>query len=448
MPGPAPEDGLQPEVHPAWALVHELHSLMKALMLHEPHHAMATRAAASACEAIHTAGTPFTLQFVASGLFMDRTLVPLDFMHYGFVQALTVSLARLSAHEVSFDGDIDVRGALRFGQALAAGARGQTTGLKHAETATAGGGAHTHADAHAERDIEIAGMAWREIPHAQSGIDAEGVDPEVAAVTHTVIGLSVTEQIAEAAEPAWPWHMGLSVVRRLEKGLAAKEGVAMRVVEFAPDGWNRPRRALSAALLVLEVLTRVDADSAHRRAAAHATLALGLEGLADRGGMSVGDAALALERRIHNAPVQARSGVAPQCLLVATLVHLMTPAVSARKELVALGVTDLIQLAYQMELERCPLQVPFDLSRADLLAGAVQQSAQAGVSFWVRALIKVCGAVPVGAFVQLADGRTGTVIEPGPAHDPWRPVVFVDGQRVIPDRPVMLVPPNKRKRVG
>lgn len=415
------------ETRPTWELIFQLHSLMKALMLHEPHHGSARRAAASAAEAIHAMGTPFTLQFVASGLFLDRTLVPVDFMHYEFVQALTLALSRLSAHELSFDAELDVEGAVKLGTALAAGTRGQTTALQ---------------------GVEIAGLAWREIPHAQSGIDAEGVDPEVAAVTHAVIGLSVTEQIAEAAEPAWPWHMGLSVIRRLEKGLAAKEGVAGRVIEFAPDGWNRPRRALSAALLVLDVLTQVGADSAHRRAAAHATLALGLEGLGERGGLDVAAAAEALERRMHSAPVQARSGVAPQCLLVATLVHLMAPQMRQRKDIVALGVTDLIELAYMMEVERCPPQVPFDLSRADLLAGAVQQAAQGGMSFWVRAVIKVCGAVPVGAFVQLADGRAGTVIEPGPAHDPWRPVVFVDGQRVIPDQPVMLIPPNKRRRVG
>lgn len=415
------------DARPVWELIFQLHALMKSLMLHDASHVMAERAATGACRAIASNSPPFVLQFVAGGVFMDRTLVPLDFEHFQYCQALALSLGRLSAHELSFDSALEPSAAVQLGAALAAGTRGQVDFLK---------------------EKQIPGLIWRDIPYAKSGIDAEGVDPEVAAVAHVVIGLSVVEQITNEAESAWPWNMGLSAVRRFEKGLSAKEGVAMRVVEFAPDGWNRSRRAVSAALLVLDVLTKVNADPAHRRAAAHATLALCLEGLGERGGMPVGEAAMALGHRITSAPVQARSGVAPQCLLVATLVHLMHPQVRQRRDLVALGVTDLIELAYTMEAERCPQGVPFDLSRADLLATAIGAAGAEGVGYWVRAMIKVCGTVPVGACVQLADGRIGTVIEPGPAHNPWCPVVFIDGQRVMTQQPVMLVPPNKRRRVG
>lgn len=432
------EDGASEVVHaetnepeagsrPVWELIYQLHALMKSLMLHDAGHVMAERAASGACRAIAANSPPYVLQFVAGGVFMDRVLVPLDFEHFQYSQTIARALARLSAHELSFDSALEPAAAVQLGAALAAGNRGQGDFLT---------------------GKEIDGLAWRDIPFAQSGIDAEGVDPEVAAITHVVIGLSVAEQIASEADPAWPWNMGLSAVRRFEKGLSAKEGVAMRVVEFAPDGWNRPRRAVSAALLVLELLTKVKADPAHRRAAAHATLALCLEGLGERGGLPVGQAATALAERITGAPVQARSGVAPQCLLVATLVHLMSPEMKQKRDIVALGVTDLIELAYTMECERCPPNVPFDLSRADLLASAVGAAGASGAGYWVRAVIKVCGAVPVGACVQLADGRIGTVIEPGPAHNPWCPVVFIDGQRVVSEQPVMLVPPNKRRRVG
>jgi len=414
------------ESKPVWELIFQLHALMKSLMLHDASHVMAERAATGACRAIQANSPPFVLQFVAGGVFLDRTLVPLDFEHFQFSQGLALALGRIGAHELSFDSALEPAAAVQLGAALAAGTRGQVDFLK---------------------EKQIPGLVWRDIPYAKSGIDAEGVDPEVAAVAHVVIGLSVVEQIATEAEPAWPWNMGLSAIRRFEKALSAKEGVAMRVVEFAPDGWNRPRRAVSAALLVLDVLTKVEADAAHRRAAAHATLALCLEGLGERGGVPVAQAAVALARRITSAPVQARSGVAPQCLLVATLVHLMDPHVRQRRDLVALGVTDLIELAYTMEAERCPDSVPFDLSRADLLATAIGAAGAGGVGYWVRAMIKVCGAVPVGACVQLADGRIGTVIEPGPPHNPWCPVVFIDGQRVVTQQAVMLVPPNKRRRV-
>jgi hypothetical protein len=88
--------------------------------------------------------------------------------------------------------------------------------------------------------------------------------------------------------------------------------------------------------------------------------------------------------------------------------------------------------------------VPFDLGRADMLAFALQHQLAPD---WMRAVIKICGAVPVGACVQLRDGRVGIVIEPGPPEHPWCPVVFVAGERVAAREPVMLVPPTRLRRV-
>src|SRR6185369_8922276 len=108
---------------------------------------------------------------------------------------------------------------------------------------------------------------------------------------------------------------------------------------------------------------------------------------------------------------QAKAGVAPQCLLVASLVHLMGAEMRRRKDLVALSVTDLIELAYDMERARCPGNVPFDLTRADLLAHQVQRAMDPARADWLRIIMKVCGALPVGAHVQLQDGRVGIVME-------------------------------------
>jgi hypothetical protein len=405
-----------------WALLHELHNLMKAVMLHDEKHQLAKNAANLVCQAVAALPPPFVLQFVAGGVFLDRKLVPLDFEHFERALQITRALQKLGAHEVSFEAPMSIETAARFGGALAAGARGLGDNLK---------------------GVEIPGLSWREIPFAQSGIDAEGVDPEVAAVAHTVLGISVSEQIATQPHDPWPWNLGLAVVRRLEKGLATKAGASMRVVEFAPEGWPASRRAISAAQLVLQVLTKVNADPSNRRAAAHATLALGLQGLGARGGMEPAQAADSLARRMLSAPIQARSGVAPQCLQVAALVHAMGTSVQ-QQNAVSLPVTELIELAYDMERWRCPEGVPFDLTRGDLLANAVQHRASPD---WVRAVIKICGAVPVGACVQLRDGRVGIVIEPGPPHNPWCPVVFADGQRIVAQEPVMLVPPNKLRKV-
>lgn len=410
---------------PAWSFINHLHTLMKAALLHDAQHSVALGAAQALCKAVAAMSPPFTVQFVAGGVFIDRTLVPLDFNHFERGLQLTIALNRLNAHELSFETPLDAAVAQRLAQALAAGSRGPTEDLK---------------------GVELPGLTWREIPHAQSGIDAEGVDPEVAAIAHTVLGLSVVEQIAEEKDGPWPWTKGLAVVRRLEKGLAAKDGAAMRVVELAPDGWPLPRRALAACQLVLQVLTRVGASPSNRRAAAHAALALALQGLGERDGVDPGVAADALVRRMTRETVQARSGIAPQCLLVATLVHLMGSSARGQGSVASLPVTELIELAYEMERARCPSGVDFDLTRADLLAHAVQLEGARFSPEWVRAVIKICGAVPVGATVRLQDGRVGVVIEPGPAWNPWCPVVLIGAERVATSAPVMLVPPNKLQR--
>jgi hypothetical protein len=410
---------------PAWTFVNHLHMLMKAALLHDAQHSVAQNAALGLCKAVAAMSPPFTVQFVAGGVFLDRQLVPLDFNHFERGLQLTIALNRLNAHELSFDTPLDVGVAQRLAQALAAGSRGPTEDLK---------------------GVELAGLTWREIPHAQSGIDAEGVDPEVAAIAHTVLGLSVVEQIAEEKEGPWPWTKGLAVVRRLEKGLAAKDGAAMRVVELAPDGWPLPRRALAACQLVLQVLTRVGASPSNRRAAAHAALALALQGLGERDGIDPAHAADALVARMTRETVQARSGIAPQCLLVTTLVHMMGTSMRGQESIASLTVTELIGLAYEMERARCPSGVAFDLTRADLLAHAVQLEGTRFSPEWVRAVIKICGAVPVGATVRLQDGRFGVVIEPGPAWNPWCPVVLIGRDRVATKAPVMLIPPNKLQR--
>jgi hypothetical protein len=220
----------------------------------------------------------------------------------------------------------------------------------------------------------------------------------------------------------------------------------MRVIELAPDGWPRARRALAASQLVLQVLTRVGASPSNRRAAAHAALALTLQGLGERGGQDPTTAADALASRMTSEPVQARSGIAPQCLLVATLVHLLGSHMKGQKSFVSLPVTDLIELAYEMERARCPDGVRFDLTRGDLLAHAVALEGTRFDAEWVRTVIKICGAVPVGACVRLRDGRVGAVIEPGPPYDPWCPVVLIGRERVVTTEPVMLVPPNQLQR--
>src|SRR5690606_11180301 len=68
--------------NPAPQLVVLLHGLMKAVLLHDEKHSVARRAAEALCQAVSSVPPPFVLQFVAGGVFLDRTLVPLDFSHF------------------------------------------------------------------------------------------------------------------------------------------------------------------------------------------------------------------------------------------------------------------------------------------------------------------------------------------------------------------------------
>ena len=73
---------------------------------------------------------------------------------------------------------------------------------------------------------------------------------------------------------------------------------------------------------------------------------------------------------------------------------------------------------------RCPKDVDFDLTNADLWAAV---ALRAGVMFplpWVRVLVDCFGAIPAGAWVSLPDGRRGLVLGEAPAS---ATLVLVDG---------------------
>jgi len=86
---------------PAWNLVNHLHMLMKAALLHDAQHSVAQGAAHGLAKAVAVMSPPFTIQFVAGGVFVDRTLVPLDFNHFERCVQLTNALNRLNSTSAS-----------------------------------------------------------------------------------------------------------------------------------------------------------------------------------------------------------------------------------------------------------------------------------------------------------------------------------------------------------
>ena len=100
----------------------------------------------------------------------------------------------------------------------------------------------------------------------------------------------------------------------------------------------------------------------------------------------------------------------------------------------------LLDLIYELERQRCPAGVRFNLTKLDLVASASLGMGSRFESTWVRALIRDTGLIPPGACVKLQDGRLATVLEP--AGDTPTVSVLVEGVRTVARLPVQLMPPH------
>jgi hypothetical protein len=393
--------------------------LMRQVAVFGANHPTANDAAESLQEAIDRAGPPFVLQFVRGAVFRDRVLVPLDADRFQQAANLERALSNLATHEVCVDEVPPLDAVSAFGIALARGAQGPSPALQTAKWR---------------------GLRFRELPYAQYGEEAEEVDPGVFTAAQIALAIGEAERARKDAEEYWPWAHGVSIVRRLERAIETDRDATDRAMELAPGAWTPPRRAVSAALTVMGLLTTLDLTRFARRAAAHATLALATLGYRDRDGLPLAEAAQATLTALLAAPITAHSGVDPHRLRVCTCLNALCERGSGGAEL---SLNGLLVLAYEIERKRCPEGVSFNLTRVDLMAEVVREMGQSLDATWVRALVGASGAVPVGAYV-LADGRLGVVIESAPADDPWRPRVLVGGEVVTPREPVVLHSPLTR----
>lgn len=407
------------------ALVEQLSLLLTSVRAYGVEHPSTERAAAAVADAITAAGPPFALQFMVSAVFRDRELVPLDGDKYDRAMALAEALHRGGAQEIAFVTDPSAEEIAIFGGALI------TAGAKPPKVKRV---AHAGAKAPppAEVDFDALGLstlAFREIPDAQPGAELETVEKEIFVSAQLVLALRAARRAVTAvrADPAvWPFSQGMEAVRRLERALETHATFTATMLEIAPGEIDVARRALNSAHHVASIFAALGTPKQMARAAIHAVLVLSAVGLGSRDGLGF-RAAAASARDFATAALEETPYDPHRHAVAAILADLADER--------ALATTELFGLAYMLERRRCPKDVAFDLTLADLLSnelaklGASEERAESPAAMWLRLRVMVAGEIPPGARVRLADGRRAIVLGPGTSGDPMLPSVLVNGQR-------------------
>jgi hypothetical protein len=395
-------------------LVAGLFVFVKAVRMHGPRHPAIARQAEILAGQVEAARPPLSLQFVAGGVFRNRSLVPLEAESFRKADFLTQVFDELRVQELSFDA-VPTPEALQ----LLAVALGQPSSPLE--------------------DTTIPGMRFREIPSARFGLENEQVDIETFVAAQLSLALGSIER-ALKPDGTWAWDLGLAAVRRIDRAVEVGALAALRIIEEMPGPWTAARLATSAALTTATSLRALTASVSTRRSATHATLILSCCGFRDS---TTGlDPAAATDLGLAHA-VRAplpKGNLDPHRLRACALLQLYSSSEPEQRD----GLCGLLSVAYGLERLRVRPGVPFTLMRQDLLAQAVRQLDAPYPSLWVRVLVAANGAVPAGSRVRLADGRLVTVLGPGTSGDPLRPEVLLDGRRQVPEARVTLVPPGAR----
>ena len=398
---------------PVQVLLEKIYLYMRTVLLYGPDHPLTAKMATVVMQCIADAGPPFAIQFVGQGVFCNCQLVLLDVEAFLHAQEIGLSLANLGMQELGFETAPSLPPLQTLGLALAKGLKMKCDALK---------------------DRAIEGFRWREIKGAV-GFAMESVDLDLLVLTHLTLALADAEDLPDKPGSTWSWFVGMAVIRRLEAALGSSRAAALRTIEIIPGDWDARRLAVCACLDVIALLDSIGISVSSRRAAAHAALAITWYGMSQHGGAPLGDIAPAVLQKLMTAHFGLRTVVEPHRLRTMALVHLFE---RFKGDPGTNGLLRVIDLAYEMARRRCPADVPFSLSRVDLLAEIAREAGARFDPEWVSALVTNCGIAPPGALVRLADGRVGMVMEPAEDGDPWRPKVLVDGVTIQPDKPVRL----------
>ena len=372
---------------PMLDLLRDLYVLLKTAAAYGAEHPLYASVAERLAERIGAIPPPFSLQFVRGGVFWQRQMLTLNNELYERATTIAQSLDHLDVHEVTVTKVPGVDDLRAFGMALGRGMLGPSDAL----------------DA-----LRIEGMSWRRIPNASWGEDQEDIDVELFALSQIALAVKEADALHAQREQGWSFNKGLAVIRRLERALEVEQTASVRALELAPGGWTPARRAVSSALGVNAALSRVGCSKGTRRAAAHVALVLGMYGLEERAGQPVDIAAQRALGPMLGAPSRARGGISPHRLRVSVVVHQLANT----RVTDWLPVCHIIQLCHELEVERAPEGVGFDLTLADLMALAAQEMGVAFAPTWVKVLIDLHGHTPCGAYARTPDGAIGVVLGP------------------------------------
>ncbi len=372
---------------PMIAVMRDMYVLLKTAAAHGAEHPLYASVAERLVGRVEEVKPPFSLQFVRGGVFWQRELLAMDAELYERATVVAKSLDNLGVHEVNFSKVPKAEGVRAFGVALGRGMIGPSDDLD---------------------TIKVEGMSWRRIPNASWGEDQEDIDTELFALTQVALAVQEADALYKIREEGWSFKKGLSIVRRLERAMEVEHSAAVRAMELAPGGWTPARRAVSAALNVAGSLARVGSSKGTRRSSAHVALAVGMYGFGERAGEPVDVAAAHALEKTLGMPATARTGVSPHRLRASVIIHQLAKASVTDW----LPVCHVIQLCYELEVERVPEGVSFDLTLADLMALAAQEMGTAFAPTWVKVLIDLHGEAPCGAYARAASGEIGVVLGP------------------------------------
>ena len=369
--------------------------MIKTIISHDASHPLALKMAERLHDAVAQSSPGWSVQFIRGGVFKDRNLIELGNDGFGRAQLIARALENLGFHEIVLAQAITTQDWLTFGTALARGALGPSEALEN---------------------LRIDHLSWRTIPNAAWGAETEDIDPEIYAISQIANALTEAEDLEKnpifststSHLGEWPWQVGLGILRRLERALEVHERAAVRALEMNASGWPAHRRSVSVAFETMRLLRQLRVSPSQYRASAHFALALGFMGFDDRGGDPAQVVAKEVLQALSQKPTKGlRTGMPPHHLKVCSLAHLFAQPDPMRW----IASLHLVQLLYELERERCPPDTTFDLTRADLLALAAREMGTRFPHIWVKALVDMHGAYPVGGFVRLGDGDVGVILD-------------------------------------
>lgn len=389
----------------ARAIIDRFFVLTRNLGVHGAAHPLVHQNAEGLAEALDAVGPPYAIQFVRDAVFVDRELAVLDPPNFLRARRLAASLAALKVNEL------------------------------RVEYAPAAASLVAVADAVARRVPlpSVDGMLFREIDGAQAGTEAMQVDTELFAAAQLLRALVEVEGVHAAGLAQWPWPVGISVVRRVERAKESDLDACLRFIDHAPGDRGAPRRALAAAVHALSLGGAARLGLPLRRVLAHAALALTQYG--DEGGpVNVRDAAARALPAMVASIGATRAALDPHRMRVCAVLQSLLDGGEAHPLAAPL------HLAYTLERARAVGGAGFWLLTTDLLAWAARLAGRRLDAGWVHALLCAYGVVPPNARVRALEGGEGIALGGAPDDTPLQPLVLLrdDGSVLAPAVPVRL----------